>query len=413
MTALSLLGRWLGGKLRQTWYVRDAAGTAGEIVTERTALNLSVVWACIRLLCENIGSLPVVLYRDKAGGSATIAKEHPLYPVLFDRPNADFSALEYWEGVIFQLCTRGNSFSEIERRGDGSVVALTLLDPDRVSVRRLSTGEREYRYADRTGSRVIPEDLVFHVRGFGPGDDLGLSPIAFGARSMGVALAAESSAARSFASGGRPAGFFSWGQGEKAPDVQQWAQIRELYFSAEARKDSVGDVMPLPPGATFSSTGLKPDDAQLLETRSFDVEVLCRWFLVQPVMIGHTSKSTSFGAGLEQQNLWFLNRTLRPYLNRITDAIGHKLLRPGERGQYFAQHDTGVLLQTDRLTRSKIYQTMVGAPTLTVNEARAEENLPPVPGGDVLRTQMQNIPIAGGNDNSPGNESGTVREEPA
>lgn len=395
MNVLSLLGRFVGGKLRQRWFVHDAGETAGEFVSEATALNLSVVWACIRLLSENIACLPLVLYRRDANGAPTRAENNLLFAVLHDRPNPDFSALEFWEGVIFYLCTRGNAFAEVARRGDGSVVSLTLLEPDRVTVRRTAAGEREYRYADRDGWRILAADQIFHVRGFGPGQDLGLSPITFGARSMGIAMAAESSAARAFAKGGRPTGFVGWRDTDSNPTPQQWGQIKDLYFGEEAKKDRVGDVMPLPPGMTYTSTGLTPDDAQLLESRGFDVEVLCRWFLVQPVMIGHTTKSTSFGAGLEQQNLWFLNRTLGPYLNRITDAITHQLLLPAERATHYAEHDTRRLLQTDSLTRAKFYQAIVGAPIMTVNEARAEENWAPIEGGDVLRTQMQNIPIAG------------------
>lgn len=395
MNVLTLLGRIVGSKLRQRWFIADASETAGEFVSEATALNLSVVWACIRLLSENISSLPLVLYRRDASGAPTRAESNLLFSVIHDRPNPDFSALEFWEGVIFCLCTRGNAYAEVARRGDGTVISLTLLDPDRVTVRRKAAGDREYRYADREGWRLLEVDQIFHVRGFGPGQDLGLSPIAFGARSMGLAMAAEISAARAFAKGGRPTGFIGWRDAETNPTPHQWGQIRELYFGEEAKKDRVGDVMPLPPGMTYTSTGLTPDDAQLLESRGFDVEVLCRWFLVQPVMIGHTSKATSFGAGLEQQNLWFLNRTLGPYLTRITDAISHQLLLPTERTTHYAEHDTRRLLQTDSLTRAKFYQLIVGAPVMTVNEARAEENLAPVAGGDVLRVQMQDVPIAG------------------
>lgn len=394
MSVLTLLGRLVGGKLRQRWFVHDSSETAGEYVTEATALNLSVVWACIRLLSENISSLPLVLYRRDANGAPTRAESNLLFSVIHDRPNPDFSALEFWEGVIFCLCTRGNAFAEVARRGDGTVISLTLLDPDRVSVRRTAAGDREYRYADRDGGRVLRTDEIFHVRGFGAGRDLGLSPIAFGARSMGLAMAAERSAARAFAKGGRPTGFVGWRDSDSNPSPDQWGQIKELYFGEESKKDRDGGVMPLPPGMTYTSTGLTPDDAQLLESRAFDVEVLCRWFLVQPVMIGHTTKATSFGAGLEQQNLWFLNRTLGPYLSRITDAISHQLLRPAERTTHYAEHDTRRLLQTDSLTRAKFYQAIVGAPIMTVNQARAEENWPPLAGGDVLRTQMQNIPIA-------------------
>lgn len=394
MGVLSLLGRYISGRLKPHWHVREGS-TAGEFVNVDTAMQLSTAWACVRLLAENVGTLPLVLHQKDAAGDATPAERHPLYAILHDRPNADFSASEFWEGVVFHLATRGNAYAEVDRRGDDSVIALTLLDPSLMDVSRGPDGERRYRYSDRAGSRLIAPSAIFHVRGFGPGDDVGLSPIGYAARSMGLAMAAERSAARAFAQGGRPIGFLAFGKDEQAPTAPQWSQIKDLYFSEQARKEGPADVMPLPPGMSFTSTGLNPDDAQLLETRGFDVETICRWFMVQPVMIGHTSKSTSFGAGLEQQNLWFLQKTLRPYLRRIRDAISNQLLLPSERATYFAAFNPEGLLETDSKARSEFLRGYVKDGIFTVNEARKKENRPPLPGGDVLRAQAQYVPLAG------------------
>jgi HK97 family phage portal protein len=252
----------------------------------------------------------------------------------------------------------------------------------------------------------MPEDML-HLRGFGPGGDLGLSPITFARQSLGLGLAQDDSAARIFAAGGQPSGFLGWPKGEDPPTPEQWNQMYDAYFGPNSLNKRPGNLAILPAGMTFQPIGLSPEDSQMLESRSFSVEDICRWFDVPPFMVGHTAKSTSFGTGLEQQNLGFLIYKLRPFLNRISAAIRQQLLMPEERREYFADFNTEALLQTDSAARANYFKIMVGAGLMTINEARRKLNLPPLEGGDVLRVQMQDIPAAaqvGHNGGPPLNE---------
>lgn len=371
---------------------------AGQSVTVDRALQHATAWACVRLLSQTVSSLPLVLYRRLADGTPEPARDHPLYEILGDQPNADFSAVEVIEGAMVHLCTRGNAYAEVDRRGDGSVISLTLLHPDLCDVTRDQQGQRHYWYADpygpRTGRREIPAESMLHLRGFGPGGDLGLSPIAFARQSIGLGLASDEAAAKIFGTGGQPSGFLGWPKDQDPPTREQWEQIYERYFGPESLNKRPGNLAILPAGMVFQPIGLSPEDSQMLQSRSFSVEEICRWFDVPPFMVGHTAKSTSFGTGLEQQNLAFLIYKLRPYLNRIRAAVRQQLLLPAERTEYFADFNSESLLQTDSAARASYYSIMVGAGLMTLNEARRKMNLPALPGGDELRVQMQDIPVA-------------------
>lgn len=371
---------------------------SGQTVTVDRAMQHATAWSCIRLLSQTVSSLPLVLYRRDGEGTPEPATDHPLFEVLGDQPNADFSAVEMIEGAMVHLCTRGNAFAEVERRADRSVISMTLLHPDLMQVLRDQQGVRRYWYADpygpRIGHREIMPGGMLHLRGFGPGGDLGLSPITFARQSLGLGLAQDDSASRMFASGGQPSGFLGWPKGEEPPTPEQWNQMYEAYFGPDSVNKRPGNLAILPAGMTFQPIGLSPEDSQMLQSRAFSVEEICRWFDVPPFMVGHTAKSTSFGTGLEQQNLAFLIYKLRPYLNRIRSAIRQQLLLPEERATYFADFNTEALLQTDSAARANYFKTMVGAALMTANEARRKLNLPPLEGGDVLRVQMQDIPAA-------------------
>lgn len=371
---------------------------SGQPVSIDRGMQHATVWACIRLVAQTVSSLPLVLYRRDANGTPQPATDHPLFEILGDQPNADFSAVEMIEGALVHLLTRGNAFHEVDRRGDGSVISLTLLHPDLVAVMRGTDGIRRYWYADpyqpHAGRREIAPENMLHLRGFGPGGDLGLSPIAYARQSIGLGLAQDDSAAKTFGTGGQVAGFLGWMKGEDPPSKELWNQMYNQYFGPESVNKRPGNLSLLPAGMTFQPIGLSPEDAQMIQSRGFSVEEICRWFDVPPFMVGHTAKSTSFGTGLEQQNLAFLIYKLRPYLNRIRAAIRQQLLRTDERSEYFADFNTEALLQTDSTARANYYKTMVGSGLMTQNEARRKLNLEPLEGGDVLRVQMQDIPAA-------------------
>lgn len=372
------------------YWLRQPGGysSAGKSVTVDTALQLSTVWACVRLLAETIATLPLGVFEQDRNGQKVAARNHPLYPLLHDQPNADMTAVEFWEAVVGCLCLWGNAYVEKGMVGR-AVAALTPLRPDLMTVQRTDTGALEYRYSDPAGLRVYGEDEILHIKGFGIDGLTGLSPIGYARNSLGAAMATDEASAKVFANGMRTGGFLQVGQVLK-PDQRQ--QIRET-IAEFTGSGNAGKVMVLEAGMTYSALTLPPEDAQMLETRAFQVEEICRWFRIPPFMIGHTEKSTSWGTGLEQQMIGFLTFALRPYLTRIEQAVKKSLIQAVERGRVFVEFNLEGLLRADSQGRAQLYSTFAQNGVMTRNEIRAKENLPPEPGGDVLTVQSNLVPL--------------------
>lgn len=371
------------------WGARSGSH-AGKTVTPDTALQLSTAWACVRLLSETIGTLPLGVFRKDGKGSRTAAADHPLYELLHNSPNADQTAAEFWEGMVACLGLWGNGYAEKHYSGS-RVTALEPLRPDRMSVRRDTRGARIYRYSpDRGPQRELGEDQVFHLRGFGVGGDVGLSPISYARETMGSALAADEAAGRIFAQGLQQSLFVDSGQAKLTPDQRK--DIRAL-FEDFMGSSNAGKAMVLEAGMKPIPFTFTPEDAQLLQTRAFHVEEICRWFRVPPFMVGHTEKTTSWGTGLEQQMIGFLTFSLRPYLTRIEQAVRKQLIAPAERASVFAEFNLEGLLRADSTGRANLYASAAQNGWRTRDEIRALENLPPMPGGDVLTVQSNLVPL--------------------
>jgi len=363
---------------------------SGEIVTGSSVLGLSAVWACVNLLAGTIASLPVMVYKINAKGEKEVDKAHPLYRLLHDSPNYDQTAVDFWEFTSAAVELRGNAYAKIERNGDRPI-ALRPVAPQIMSVRRTAQGPIEYSWTQDGKSYVETEKSVLHIRGFG-GDPLGgLSTLHFGRNTFGLAQAIDRSAGSTFRNGLRPffqVVFEKW----LTPEQRELAETRmvEKYSGAvNAGKPYIAEG-----GAKLEPLSLKPEDAQMLQSRSFSVEEVCRFFGVPPFMIGHTEKSSSWGTGLEQQTLGFQKFTLRRRLKRIEQALEKQLLTPADRAKGVSiEFSLEGLLRADSAGRARFYQMMTGIGAMTINEVRALENLPAVEGGDVPRMQMQNKPI--------------------
>lgn len=360
---------------------------------EEAVLGLSAAWACVNLLSGTTASLPLMVYRRPTGSQERlVAYDHQLYRILHDSPNADQTSMDYWEFVTACIELRGNAFSEIERRGDGSVVALDVpLPPQLVETRRRSDGAIEYKIKQDGRERTVPQERMLHIRGFGGSPLGGLSTLSFGRQAFGMALDIEDSARKTFRNGMRPTSSFV---AERPLTPEQMdeaeARIQAKYVGAM----NAGRPLLLNSGLKYQALSISPEDSQMLESRGFGVEEICRFFGVPPFMIGHTEKSTSWGTGLEQQTLGFQKFTLRRRLKRIEQALEKQLLTPRDRADGVSiEFNLEGLLRADSAARSKFYGEMSRIGAMTINEIRALENLPPVEGGDVPRMQAQNIPI--------------------
>ncbi|MBB3944693.1 HK97 family phage portal protein [Rhizobium skierniewicense] len=365
-------------------------GDAGEHVSDSSVLSLSAAWACVNLLSGTIASLPLMVYRRDSKGNREIYRDHPLYRLLHDSPNFDQTAVDFWEFISASLELRGNAYARIER-GSRGVLALTPVNPGLVGVKRLQNGTLEYRWSYEGRHYIETDKTMLHIRGFGGNPLGGMSTLNVGRHTFSLARAIDKSAGATFRNGLRPSGVLTF---EKwlSPEQRQLAESK-MADKFQSAADT-GKPMILEGGTKWEQLTIAPDDAQMLESRGFSVEEICRFFGVPPFMIGHTEKTTSWGSGLEQQTLGFQKFTLRRRLKRIEQAIEKQLLTPADRAAGVSvEFNLEGLLRGDTAGRARFYQQMTSIGAMTINEVRELENLPPVEGGDVPRMQMQNRPI--------------------
>jgi HK97 family phage portal protein len=364
---------------------------SGVAVSDIAALKLSTFFGCTRLLSSTIGSLPCGLFRPDSQGYPAPARDLALYRVLHDSPNADQSPIDYFEFLTLSLIMAGDHIAWKTKNGAGETVALDPIRPDIVRVYRRDDGEIGYRWTDNGEKYDVTQADVFHVRGFGGGPLRGMSILANARESLGIALAADRAAASMFRNGARPSGslnFKDWIDTDRRAEAR--ADIERQFSGAM----NTGRPFILEGGAEWKQISLNADDAQLLESRAWSVEEICRWFGVPPFMIGHSEKSTSWGTGIEQQLLGFQKFTLNPYLRRIEQAIYKQLLTPAQRvSGLYAKFNLEGLLRADSMARASFYRAMTQTGVMTINECRAKEDLPPIEGGDVARIQAQNVPV--------------------
>lgn len=370
--------------------LQGRAGDAGEAVTDQTALGLSAVWACVNLLSGTIATLPLTVYRD-VNGERQVAREHPLYRVLHDSPNYDQTAVDFWEFVNSSLELWGNAYARVER-SVGQVRGLHPINPSLVSVKRLNNGTLEYRWSEDGRQYVETDRTMLHIRGFGGNPLGGMSTLHFGRQAFGLARAINRAASATFANGMRPSVqlvFPTW----LTPEQRALAEgkLTEKYVgSVNAGRPFIAEG-----GVKAEALSLNPEDAQMLESRNFSIEEICRFFGVPPFMVGAPSQSGPYGTGLEQQTLGFQKFTLRRRLKRIEQAVMKQLLTPEERASGLTiEFNIEGLLRADSAGRASFYREMTQIGAMTINEVRALENLPRVDGGDLPRMQMQNVPIS-------------------
>ena len=387
--------KWLGVPIALTdtdfWSAYLGGGSfTGRRVTVDGALQLATVWACVRLLSETIATLPLGFYEKLSDGSRKPATDHPLYDLLHNQPNADMTAVQFWEAIIASMLLWGNAYIEKAKIGK-RIVALNFLHPGRMQKRRLLSGAMEYTYRDLDGTqRIIAEDDLVNIPAFSLDGVNGLTPMSYGANVFGAAMATDEASSKVFSSGMRAAGFV------KVTGTLKKEQREDLRASIKqfaAGGPEAGNVMVLENDSTYQQLTMNPGDSQMMESRGFNVEEICRWFRVPPFMVGHAANSTNWGTGIEQQMIGFLTFSLRPWLTRVEQAIRKSLLSPGERNTYFAEFAIEGLLRADSAARAEYLAKMTQNGLMTRNEGRAYDNRAPLPGGDELTVQSNLVPL--------------------
>lgn len=383
---------WLGFGLGDSenwadWY--GTTTTSGEVVSAEKALGLSAVWACTRLVSQTISTLPLGLYERKADGSRAAADSLAIAKLIHTKPNADMTSVVFWEAFVANVLLQGNGFAE-KRRIGARVVALELMPSDRVTWRRLQSGAYEFVYTASDGKRrVLQEDDVFHVPGFTRDGRFGMSVIKYGAEVFGAGLAANNVANSTFKNGLMQAVYFSMDKTLKPDQRKEFREnLKEVSGSLNAGKSPL-----LEGGMTANTLGINPSDAQLLESRSYSVEEICRWFGVPPVMVGASDKSSSWASSSEQLNLWFLKYGLTPLLKRIEQSIFDRLLSPAEQRRYYAEFTVEGLLRGDTTARKDFYASALQNGYINRSTVARLENFPDVPGGHIYTVQSNLVPL--------------------
>lgn len=377
---------WLGSPFGLTdvdaWAGLGATSSAGVNVNDQNILRLSAVWACVRLISETIGTLPLGMHERTRDGKRP-APQHPLHFILGMQPNADTISSVHWESVVAAMLLRGNARCEKLMIGT-RVVGLQFLYPGRLRITRRGDGSKEYRYTEEDGrQRLIPADRIWTIPGWSLDGKTGVSVIHYGAQVFGAALATDEAASGTFKRGLMPTTWFKY---PKVLKAEQREEARTFIDERLSGAVNAGKPAILEADMEVGTLGINPKDAQLLESRAFSVEEICRWFRVPPWMVGHTDKSTSWGTGIEQQMIGFLVFTLGPWLKRLEQSIAKDLLTPTERLRYYPKFAVEGLLRADSAARAAFYSVMVNNGILTRDEVRELEDRPPMGGNAAVLT---------------------------
>ncbi len=365
------------------------SSTAGKSVTAKTAIQMSTVYACVRVIAETIASLPLHVYQADGQGSKK-ALEHPLYRILHDEPNTEMTSFVLRETMLSHLLLWGNSYCQIVRNGRGHILGLYPLLPDQMQVDRDSGGKLTYDYSTRDGKviRLCPED-VLHIPGLGFDGVMGYSPIALEKNAIGLGLAAEEYGSKFFSNGATPSGVLTHPNTVKDPK-----RLRESWNAAYGGSSNSGKVAILEEGMQFSRISMPNNEAQFLETRKFQVSEICRIYRVPPHLVGDLEHATF--SNIEHQGISFAVHTIRPWLVRIEQAMNRALFPDKEKGVFYTRFNMDGLMRGAYKERMEGYAIGRQNGWLSTNDIRELENMNPVPedeGGDALLVNGNMLPV--------------------
>lgn len=357
--------------------------SAGPAVTERTAMSISAVYACVGLIGGALSSLPLTIYRRAEG--ANERADHEVWWLFNEQPCAAMSAAVMWEFLAWSLLLHGDAIAIIRRFApmNPRIIAIEPVHPLDVTVVR-HEGRLIYTIIVDGVAQVFDQDDILHIPGLGFNGTRGLSPLRHAARqSMGTALAADEYSARFFSNGARPDYVVSV-PGKMDPTAANL--FRESWMARYAGVGNSHVPAILSGGGDVKALGLSPEDAQLIQTRQYNASDIARFYGVPPHMVGIVDKTSSWGTGIEQQSIGFVKYTLSRHLVKFEQEINRKVFRRSP--VFFAEFVTAGLERGDYKTRNEGYRIALGRAGepgwMTVNEVRRLDNLPPLADGDKL-----------------------------
>ena len=355
--------------------------TSGKPVNERTAMQTTAVYACVRILAEAVASLPLHVYEYQDDGGKKLVHDHPLYYLLHDEPNPEMTSFVFRETLMSHLLIWGNAYAQIIRDGAGRVLGLYPLLPDKMEVQRDDRGNIYYVYSRNSdenpmfkeyGNIKLKAEDVLHIPGLGFDGLIGYSPIAMAKNAVGMTLACEEYGASFFANGANTGGVL-----EHPGVLKDPSKVRESWNSVYRGVNNAHKIAVLEEGMKYQQIGIPPEEAQFLETRKFQINEIARLYRIPPHMVGDLDKS-SF-SNIEQQSLEFVKYTLDPWVIRWEQSLQRSLLLPGEKGKYFIKLNVDGLLRGDYQSRMNGYAVGRQNGWFSANDIREMENMNPIP----------------------------------
>ncbi|GHU34937.1 portal protein [Clostridia bacterium] len=341
--------------------------TSGKNVNERTAMQVSAVYACVRILAEAIAGLPLHVYQYTADGGKERVPEHPLFTILHDAPNPEMTSFVFRETLMSHLLLWGNAYAQIIRNGRGQVTALYPLLPNRMSVDRID-GEIVYTYQSDSGAAKLSRENVLHIPGLGFDGIVGYSPIAMAKNSVGLAMAVEEFGATFFANGASPGGVL-----EHPAVVKDIERLKESWNAQYQGSDKAHKICVLEEGMQFKTIGIPPEAAQFLETRRFQIEEIARLYRIPLHLVGDLTHATF--SNIEHQSLSFVKFTLDPWVVRLEQSMQQSLISPSERSKVFIKFNLEGLLRGAYKERMDAYAVGIQNGIYSINEVRSIEDL--------------------------------------
>lgn len=353
-------------------------------VDENTALNLSAVWACTKILSDSLGVLPCTV-RQKQERKRVLRTDHPVYPLLHDRPNAYQTPIDFKSYLMKCVLLTGNAFVLISRER-GQVVSLRPIPPHQVLVETRDDGI-EYRVTKKSGDQdVFKSADILHIKGLGDGVE-GHSVIAHARESIGIGLASDHYGASFFGNSARTSGVLS----PKVPlSQEQKEQFKKDLQDQHAGVANVGKTMFLNFELDYKPLSITPDEAQFLQTRQHTVSDICRWFTVPPHMAGDLTRATF--SNIEHQGIEFVTFSVLPWVTRLEQEINFKLFTEAERSDgFFSRVNMTALLRGDSKARAEFYQKMHQMGVFSIDDIRELEDLDPLDEYGEIRVLPMNM----------------------
>lgn len=392
MSFFSRLGGWFG----RSGAIGEAVGTQNPVpgvalvadignVGVDGALQISTVWACVDRRASMIASLPFFAYETRQG-QRTLARGSRLYGLIHESPNSRMTPFEFWRAMVLNHDLRGNAYARIERDQGGEALAMWPMPADQVEVKVLADGSMVYEYRIGNDVAVLAEGSVLHIKNLGNGTT-GLAKLEFMRASTDESAKQQTAASKLFGNGGKPTGVLML---DHILSKEQRAQVAESFKGLA--EGGTSRLQVLEANMKYQQISMSAEDQQLLETRKFSVEELCRWFDVPPVLVHH-SNVTAWGTGIFEIKDGFYTLALAPLCKNIEQAFRKRVMTPLQRASMTCEFSMDAMMRASIKDRFEIYAKATQNGLKTRNECRQLENDPPIEGGDVLTAQSNLLPL--------------------